>query len=113
MESEDDFNETFGKKLRKLRDIHGMTQMDLAFKLGYESTGMISQVENGLKRMSLNRIRECSEIFGVPISELLGGKEYSMEEMALLNKMIAILSSPEGNRHKHYDAIKLLLESAA
>ena len=111
MAKRSEFNKFLGEKIRTLRDIHGMKQMDLAFKLGYESTGMVSQIENGLKCPSLERIRKCADIFGVPIGSLLGDKEYSREDLELLKKVVEIIDSPPGKRHKHYEAVKLLLES--
>lgn len=100
-----------GSKIRKLRELNNMTQMDLAFRLDYESTGMISQIENGLKGMGLSRLKKCADIFKVPLSSLLGDKEYPKEEMEMLHKLIEILGSPPEKRHPHYDAIRLLLKN--
>jgi len=110
MKDLEDFNRKIGQRIKDLRGIHSMTQMDLAYRLGYESTGMISQIENGLKGMSLSKLRKCAEIFNVPMSKLLDDKEYSKEDMETLKKFIEVLDSPPGNRHRHYEAIKLLLK---
>jgi len=100
------FNEFVGSKIKELRKSYGMTQMDLAYKLGYESSGMISQVENGLRGMSLSRIRKCADLFNVQLGVLLRDKEHSFRDQNYILRFEEVLS----NKHKYSKAILALLE---
>jgi len=105
------FNEMFGEKVKTLRDIHGMTQIDLAFKIGYESTGMISQIENGLKGMSDDIKFNLAKLFKVPMAILLNDKEYSKDDLKMLVKMMEILELSAEERPEHFKSIKILLDN--
>lgn len=60
----------FGEVLRELRQKHGVTQEELAFKSGYHST-YISQLERGRKSPSLRAITSLAGALETSGSELL------------------------------------------
>ena len=61
----------FGKKMRTLRTRHGMTVRELAAALGYNSFGLISEVETGRRLPSLHLAIQVSRLFGVPVETLV------------------------------------------
>lgn len=59
----------FGKQLRKLRLEQGLTQEQLAERLGCATT-FISRIENGRRSPSLANIGRLAEILDVPVAAL-------------------------------------------
>lgn len=103
------FNVILGKKIRKLRKIAGLTQMDLAFELGYNSTGTISQIENGVSGMDNDQILRAAQFFGVDPLVLFTDHEYTDRQLELAIKFHTFLLDPDA---RHFDSIEALLESA-
>lgn len=58
-------------KIRKLRDGLGLTQGELADKLGVTYSA-VSQWENGRATPRSKVLKQLADLFGVPVSELLG-----------------------------------------
>jgi transcriptional regulator with XRE-family HTH domain len=80
----------FGKRIRRLREKHNVTQMDLANAIGFTSTGTVSQIENGNRGVSFKNAKKIADFFGVSQAELLAEKEMSRESAAaarLLEKL--------------------------
>ncbi len=73
-----------GEKIRELRKLHGLSQMDLAEKLGL-SFQQIQKYEKGLTRISVSRLSDISEIFGVDITDFFKGykEDYKIKESSL------------------------------
>lgn len=62
--------EYIGKQIKALRLRYGMSQLDLATKLGV-SDSIISGYERGTRKPSMKMLINLSEIFGVPTSYFL------------------------------------------
>jgi transcriptional regulator with XRE-family HTH domain len=60
----------FGEKLRILRERRGMTQRDLAYALGYVTSGYISEVETNKKKPSLDLVLKVAQVFQVTTDQL-------------------------------------------
>jgi transcriptional regulator with XRE-family HTH domain len=60
----------FGKKLRKLRKAKGITQQQLAEKLGFVSNSYVSEVESGKFIPSKEKLKRIAKALGVPFKEL-------------------------------------------
>jgi transcriptional regulator with XRE-family HTH domain len=60
----------FGKKLRKLRESKGVTQQQLAEKLGFVSNSYVSEVESGKFIPSREKLRKIAKALSVPFKEL-------------------------------------------
>lgn len=71
MISDNDFRIRFGKILSRLRKEHGMTQSQLADKLNY-SDKSVSKWERGDSIPDTYTVYLIAQIFGIPVSELLG-----------------------------------------
>lgn len=59
-----------GKNIAKLRDIHKMTAIELAKKIGVNPSH-ISQIENGKKFPSIEVLQKIAKTLNTTISELL------------------------------------------
>ncbi|WP_186441750.1 helix-turn-helix domain-containing protein, partial [Desulfamplus magnetovallimortis] len=63
-------NIQIGKNIKKLRKKWGMTQEDLAEKLGYKSSGAICTIEKGTRGISRTQLFKLCDIFKVDIMEI-------------------------------------------
>jgi transcriptional regulator with XRE-family HTH domain len=61
---------TFGHKLRQLRIKKGLTQQELAERLGYKTNSYISDVEKGHFIPSRERLKKIAKALGVPFKVL-------------------------------------------
>jgi transcriptional regulator with XRE-family HTH domain len=60
----------FGQKLRKLRLQKGLTQQQLAERLGYVTNSYISDVEKGAFIPSRKKLKRIAKALGVPFKKL-------------------------------------------
>ena len=60
----------FGQKLRKLRENEGLTQQQLAEKLGYVTNSYLSDAEKGAFIPSEERLKKIAKALHVPYSKL-------------------------------------------
>ena len=63
------------ENIRKLRKEKGMSQSDLAAKLGYASNSMVAQIENGQIDLPFSKVLAIADAFGVSLPVLLGYAE--------------------------------------
>jgi transcriptional regulator with XRE-family HTH domain len=83
---EDDMN--FGQKLRQLRIQKGLTQQQLAERLGYKTNSYISDVESGHFIPSRDKLKKIAKALDVPFKVL--------EDMLLESKLEALgIREPE------------------
>ncbi len=64
----------FGDRVRKIRDLRGMKQIDLATQLGYTSERQIQRIESGDSSCSIDKLFELSQILDISTDYLLYGK---------------------------------------
>ena len=57
----------FAERLKYLREQRGMTQEDLADFLKFDSRQIVSNIENGVRKMSGEELVSCTEIFDVKL----------------------------------------------
>ncbi|MGB7061156.1 MAG: type II toxin-antitoxin system antitoxin SocA domain-containing protein [Candidatus Zixiibacteriota bacterium] len=65
------FERELGERIKQLREQVGMTQGQLANKLGIPAHATISQMETGKRKITVEELRKISRIFGVSIGGLL------------------------------------------
>lgn len=76
-----------GKKIRELREMQGMTQEELAHKVGYKSRVSINKIE--LQRdVPLNKLAPIAEALGTTPSYLAGWDEEIEKEVPQYNPAI-------------------------
>lgn len=68
---------TFGRVVRKLRDELGMSQKDLARKLGCPQSN-VSRLESGLRSPTLNELVNLAKALNTPLSDLLRDLEQNL-----------------------------------
>ncbi len=99
----------FGKKLKNLRELAGMSQVELAGTIGISSV-MISQYENGKKMPSRETVKKIAETFGISSSDLIGDNinDDPIDEITILNRA-AKRMTPE-NRKKLLEMAKVMFK---
>lgn len=60
-----DAKKQFGKNLKKLRLEKGMSQEELALKLGYKGRSAINKIETGVNDMPRDTVVKCAQVLGV------------------------------------------------
>jgi len=78
----DDMN--FGQKLRQLRIQKGLTQQQLAERLGYKTNSYISDVESGHFIPSRDKLKKIAKALGIPfrvLDDML--LEYRLEALGI------------------------------
>lgn len=64
--------ETTGQRIRKCRELLGMTQEELAAKLGYKSRSSITKIEINRSGITQSKINAFAEVLGVSPNYLVG-----------------------------------------
>lgn len=70
-----------GRKIRSLREVAGITQEELALRVGYTNNSMISQIESGGKEPSVGQIKELAAALNVPVHMIVDENEYTEQEL--------------------------------
>ena len=63
---------TVGEIIKEQRVELGMTQDELACKLGYSGKGAISNIENGKENLTINRLEKIAKVLDVNPAYLAG-----------------------------------------
>ena len=86
------------KNIKEQRILHGMSQEELAHKIGYADKTMISRIENGKIDLSQSKIEEFANIFDVTPGYLMGWDIPKENERKL---KVSIVNSPIGFKPDH------------
>lgn len=103
------------ERIKQLRLAQGMSQYDLAKKVGYEGRSAISKVENGERDISQSMIEKYATALGVTPTYLLYGDEIKKAPSAKMTEGEEILKafnslSPEKQK-QFRDYLRFLLTS--
>ena len=109
-------NETMWQRIKRLRTDQGMTQEELAKKVGYYGKDMVSRVEAGKVDITRDRIVKFAEALNVSPTFLFMGSE-SVSEIGVdilpkddnFSKKYALLDAED--RARIDERIDMLLES--
>ena len=112
-----------GKRIRHRRWMVGMTQQQLADRVGIKFQ-QIQKYETGMNRVSASRLWDIAEVLTVPVSFFFEGLDESREaERAVAGDMLAdkealelvrsYYAIPEAQRKRLFDLARVLSESAA
>lgn len=70
----------FGEKLRQIRIHHGLTQLDLARRCGYQTHSYVNELEAGRKIPTVGFVLKVSDLFSVSLDDLLkDNKEVNLQ----------------------------------
>lgn len=84
-----------GKRIREKREALGITQEELAVRLGYKNKSTIAKIENGTNDIVQSKVVEFANALNTSVSYLMGWKEelqaqsqlqISQSEQSLLHK---------------------------
>jgi transcriptional regulator with XRE-family HTH domain len=67
-----DICEQFGANLRRIRRKRGLTQEELAYRVGMD-VSYLSELENGRKEPCLRKMKEITQGLDITLTELLHG----------------------------------------
>lgn len=92
---------TVGKNILRLRKEMGMTQEELAKRMGYTSKSTINKIEMGKSDIPQSKIVKFAEVLGTTPAHLMGWEEertrftHSMENYSVAASMLAQINSPD------------------
>lgn len=61
-----------GKRIKQKREVLGITQEELAAKLGYKSKSTIAKIENGTNDIVQSKVVEFAEVLNTTVAHLMG-----------------------------------------
>lgn len=83
---------TIGEKIKQARIDKGLTQEELAEKLGYKSRSSVNKIETGGRDIPRSQIKRIAEILDVSPISLLGFEDEKPTEYTPTNKKPAMTS---------------------
>ncbi|UWQ21337.1 helix-turn-helix domain-containing protein [Jannaschia sp. W003] len=110
-----------GKRIRHRRWMVGMTQQQLAEKVGIKFQ-QIQKYETGMNRVSSSRLWEIAQTLEVPIGHFFEGIDGEraetpdqdfLSDKEAMELIRAYYAMPENQRRRLYDLARALSESAA
>ena len=97
---------TLYSNIKKYRLDSGMSQSELAAKVGYADKTMISRIENGLVDLPQSKIEEFAKVFNVEPGVLMGWTDGLDKYRESIIKDQLELFSYEGNNIEHIDNLQ-------
>ena len=87
----------FGERIRKIRIELGMTQEELATRMGYSSKSTITKIEQGTRDIPQNKIVKFADALGTTPAVLMGWvKEEEGKKNDVLRDIVNKLREDEG-----------------
>lgn len=75
-----------GKNIRTMRQLRGMSQQELANRLGYSSKATIARIESGDRTFPPDRLNDFAVTLGTTIEQLVYGKDKEELEQIISGK---------------------------
>ena len=79
---------TIGEKIKQRRIEMGMSQRDLAEKMGYNHHSTVARIEAGKVDVPQSRIVKFSEVLGVSITYLMNWEEVKKENSTITDAVL-------------------------
>ena len=92
---------TVGKNILRLRKEMGMTQEELAKRMGYTSKSSINKIEMGKSDIPQSKIAKFAEVLGTTPAHLMGWEDertrftHSMENYSVATSILTNTNSPD------------------
>lgn len=99
-----------GERIRNRRIELGMSQTDLAIKMGYKTKSSICEVEKGGDNLTQNRIAKFAEALNVSPSYLMGWDGTTNHEMRLDSDEKIIVETFRKSDHQQKEMIKRIFD---
>lgn len=109
----------FGGRIKMFRERKGLTQAELAKKLGYSSESMISKIESGATPVPARKVSKFAEALGVSVETLLGKEDVPLNidnaveivnQMEAMQEILALLSTMDAKKLKRIAKLIKALE---
>ena len=84
-------NTEFGKLVKELREAHGMTQEELAYKIGYKSKSSINKIEIGKQDMPRPKLLMLADVLHTSVSRFVGEDDNKQDIRQQLHTLIDTL----------------------
>lgn len=75
-----EYTKQFGERMRARREELGMSQLDLALKIGYNTKQAISKIEKGERSVKISKIELLADALDVSIDYLMGTERQTLIE---------------------------------
>ena len=104
MMNEENKYQFIGKKIREARESTGLSQKDLAEKLGYETSTAVSYMEAGERKVSVVDLEKIADLLGRDLQFFLGQESKAPD--------VRVALRAEGIEDKDHAAIMRIVEIA-
>lgn len=84
-----------GKQIKALREELGMSQDDLAAKMGYKNRSTIAKIENGVNDVVQSNIVKFAEVLGTTPARLMGWEQEQANNNIIASIVIRLRSDNE------------------
>lgn len=101
-----EYNKRIGNRIRFFREMRGITQIELAKRLGYSSTGALSLIESGERGLNKTKLIQAASVLGTRQEVLTTETPLTQEELIDMDKFLHILTD---KKHPRYLELKKLL----
>ena len=79
-----EYDVELGRRIRNRRELLGMSQAELAEKVGYTSRSAISRIENGERSLNVSQLPPIARALSCSVDDLLDGVSPEKSEIAEL-----------------------------
>lgn len=77
----DEYTKQFGERVKERRKAMGLTQTDLALRMGFKSKQAISHIEAGDRNLKQSQVAALAAALGVTPAYLMGWEDSEREKM--------------------------------
>lgn len=71
---------TLGEKIKRLREAKGMTQSELAERIGYKHKSSVNKLELGINDVTASKLKEIADVFNVNPADLVTDVEPTSQQ---------------------------------
>lgn len=101
---------TLGERIKELRIQKGLSQDELALKMGYRTRSSINKIEKGLNIVPLKKLEKLAKILGTTTEYLINGTNSILPEPIIENLGIEIVPKIETINEVDYVSSRTIAE---
>jgi transcriptional regulator with XRE-family HTH domain len=103
----------FGKRIKHLRKVSGLSQDALATAIGYGARGSIANIESGRQEPPLSMALALADFFGVRLEDLTAEEPGESPDPASIAVRVFLAGLPPHKRHTAVDKLLPALKELA
>lgn len=93
----DEYTKQFGERVKARRKAMGLTQLDLALRMGFKSKQAISHIEAGDRNLKQSQVAALAAALNVTPAYLMGWEETEREKMiSEIHDLLGQLTEDQG-----------------